>query len=162
MSEEIIVTESMRFEEPIHMTNFLNYLYRTDRAQKWTNAATVGNKEFHADGAAWLFPADYEERRQYKLEAHRAIARAVDAGNVNKIKVAPFENFIIYPPVDMDLARVAGSVFAAASKQDRWIVDLVVSHVDQSNGPHVHVVGRLEKGLRRKQGESLPHALFAL
>lgn len=158
--DTVLVGESLRFQNAMHLTNFMNYLYRTDEAQKWTCEATAENEEFHADGTAWRFCADCGERREHKLEAHRAIARSVGAMNVNMIKTGRFENLVMYLPEGMCLSDVAAEVHAAAEEQDRWALDAVVSHVDQPNGPHLHVLGHLKEGLRRKQGESLTDALL--
>lgn len=158
--DTVLVGESLRFQNAMHLTNFMNYLYRTDKAQKWTCDSTAENEEFHADGTAWRFCADYGERREHKLDAHRAIARSVGAMNVNMIKTGRFENLIMYPPAGMGLADLADEVHVAANEQKRWTLDAVVSHVDQPNGPHLHVLGHLKEGLRRKRGESLTSALF--
>lgn len=161
MSWPVDITNSQPFSNAMHLTNFINYLYRTDRAQKWTCAETVENAEFHADGSSWRFPSDYDARRNHKLDVHRDIARAVGAQYVNSIKVSPFESLIVYMPDDADPAVIAAEVYEIASEQDRWIVDLVILHADQDGRKHLHVLGHLKPGSRRKSGETMTDVVFA-
>lgn len=161
MSWPVDITDSLPFSDAMHLTNFINYLYRTDRAQKWTCAETVENAEFHADGSSWRFPSDYDTRRDHKLDVHRDIARSVGARYVNSIKVSPFESLIVYMPDDADPAVIAAEVYALASEQDRWIVDLVILHVDQDDRKHLHVLGHLKPNSRRKSGETMVNTVFA-
>lgn len=69
--EIIGITQAVGFNNPMHLTNFMNYLYRTDKNQKWTNEMTSRNAEFLPDGSVWQYAPQYETRREYKLEKHR-------------------------------------------------------------------------------------------
>lgn len=161
VSWPVDITNSLPFSDAMHLTNFINYLYRTDRAQKWTCAETVGDAEFHADGSSWRFPADTDARRSHKLDVHRDIAHAVGAQYVDSIHVSPFENLVVYMPDDADPASVTAEFYELASEQNRWIIDLVILHVDQDGRKHLHVLGHLKPGHRRKPGETMTDTVFA-
>ena len=155
------ITRSVRFENAMHMTNFFNYLYRTDKGQKWTNELTVNNVDFLADGSKWKYVSDFNERREYKLEKHRAIAKDSGVRNVNEINVTPFEIFIVYFTDETDPNLVAQDAYNRAAEQDRWEIVAMASHLDQPENPfHIHIVGRLKNGNRRKPGEDLVSALY--
>ena len=148
-------TDPMRFNDAQHLNNFLNYLYRTDRAQKWTCEATPDNREFCEDCTIEYFPDDFSARYDMKHEAHQRLMQAVGATRVFDIRVDPFESFVAYLLGGADPLDIANILFAASDTQERWTVDLIVLHVDQDGGDHLHVVGHLNDGIRRKEGESL-------
>lgn len=155
------VTESRPLTDAMHLTNFINYLYRTDRAQKWTRADTPDNVEFHADSTFWPFSPDRMERYQHKLVVHRGLAAATGADGVMSIRAHRFENLIIYMPDEADPATIAQEFFDLAAEQMRWVIDLVILHADQDDDKHLHVLGHLKQPLRRKPGETMVDAVFS-
>ena len=163
MTNEILgMTETSKFNGAMHILYFLNYLYRTDKAQKWTNGDTCRNRDHLPDGSSIEMPSDYSKRREYKLEKHRALARIDGAEGIMKIRAGRYETFIVYFAADSDPCAIAADVYGKAAAQDRWAVDAVVSHLDQGGYCHLHVLGHLAAGLRRRPGESLPDALYGL
>lgn len=163
MPNEILgITETSKFNGAVHILNYLNYLYRTDKGQKWTNGDTCRNRDHLSDGGAIEMPSDYSMRREYKLEKHRALARIDGAESIMKIRAGRYETFIVYFTADSDPCAIAADVYDRAAAQDRWVVDAVVSHLDQGGYCHLHVLGHLAAGLRRRPGESLPDALYEL
>lgn len=45
----IRVEKELRFKDAAHITNHFNYLFRCDKAQRWTNAITKGNFAIYAE-----------------------------------------------------------------------------------------------------------------
>lgn len=159
--EIIGITRAVGFNGPMHLASFLSYLYRADKGQKWDNELTPGNADFLPDGSVWQYALQSEARRAYKLEKHRAIARSAGAKSVNEIKASRFESLIVCLADDADPHSAAQDAYARASRQERWEIDAIASHLDQADGPcHIHVLGHLRAGLRRRPGESLATALY--
>lgn len=60
----------LRFADILHFYNFINYLYRTDRAQRWTNDLTARDADFDvtsSGGRARVESHSFDDRR---LELH--------------------------------------------------------------------------------------------
>lgn len=154
-SRSIEIDSAMRFEGHIHITNHINYLFRTDKGQKWTSEHTTRCIEFRPGNKPWRFPASFDERCAHKLELHRDIARNVGAANVNAIKASGFEMTRADLTNEEDAAWAANGLLQIAEGQSRWVIDLIVLHADQDDLPHLHVLGHLKPGLKRKNGENL-------
>ena len=153
----IEILDPIQFNNSAHLINFLNYLYRTDKQQKWTNELTCDNYEYFSNGTKKKFDRDYKTRHNYKLDVHRNIAKKVGAQNVTLIKAKYFQSYIIYfdeePKMSLlDYSQVlANMVYQNRKKNDDWIVDVVVSHFDQGQ-PHLHIVEhRIPRTQKRKE-----------
>ena len=136
---EFITAGALSFNDEAHLNNHLNYLFRTDKGQKWTNEYTKDNElyTFDENGEIQLFPLSTPEKRQglkeifskfisnFSLEHLRMVRFVWAEEDVYDFTDEMYDSMII-PMVDMH------KVFP---------VLLFITHVDQLDcGCHYHAI----------------------
>lgn len=134
-----------RFNGAPHFYSHLNYLYRTDKKQKWTVSGTENNLAWFSPSEVYSF-GESEQRKELHDEALLKLKDTLGVSNPSSQQGYPFVSaFCIYdtnkdakePPVGLHL--VAEHLFDAF-KQTRGVeLVCIVSHFDQANSsPHIH------------------------
>ena len=145
------------FNDCRHLYGFLNYLYRTDAAQKWTNEKTRMN-------AGFLFPETIETLKHGKKEetptldfierfqdiGHRELLHDLALGNLKRhydttnlmnSKAAKYaRSFVINADTEVIPAKTWGKLVKALHpvlEANRLTLMSAVTHVDQGV-PHLH------------------------
>ncbi|PEI44669.1 hypothetical protein [Bacillus pseudomycoides] len=88
------LSEKVGFNDKNHLVNFLNYLFRTDKKQKWTNELTDNNvflMKTKNELNVIPFPGSIEERLQLRDMMYKLLSRFVDRNHLEFLK-----NDIIY------------------------------------------------------------------
>lgn len=136
----------LKFNDSTHVNKFLEYLFRIDKNQRWTNAMTDSNLFVYAqDGKFEVFPfSDIVTTRTTMVKLSKLILEMSGLGY----------NDVTRGLIYFDLLDDNGAVLNVASVTDlSYLVNLVnlydshefyfgVVHLDQGQ-PHMHMV--LEK-----------------
>jgi hypothetical protein len=88
------LSEKVGFNDKNHLVNFLNYLFRTDKKQKWTNELTNRNvflMKTKNELDVIPFPSSIEERLQLRDMMYKLLSVFVDRNHLEFLK-----NDIIY------------------------------------------------------------------
>lgn len=148
---------NFEFNDCRHLYNFLNYLYRTDDAQKWTNAKTEKNADFwFPETTATVRHGKKEESvtldfmERFQDIEHRQLLHDLALGklkrhhgttnlmNSNAAKYA--RSFIINADTEIIPMKAWGGVVKALQpilEENRLTLMSAVTHVDQGI-PHLH------------------------
>lgn len=150
----------MIINDPQHLYSHLNYLYRTDRAQKWTCEETSGNRDLIASSAF----AGPGARQKLHDEALARIKESLKpmmlhgGGRCHRLLETALvmldQGSEAHPRIDAILPslRTPGA---------RYTVLVAVIHADQREMPrHLHLLAKFE-GKRRRPGESFDDAVAA-
>ena len=135
---EFKTSGALSFNDENHLNNYLNYLFRTDKGQKWTNEYTKENELYTFDNEGKLQAAllDEPEKRQ---DLKDAFLKALLTYPLDKLRMVRIEwpsddyyfteemyNSMIIPMMDMN------QIFP---------VILFMTHVDQlDNYCHYHAI----------------------
>lgn len=145
------------FNDCRHLYNFLNYLYRTDEAQKWTNGKTRKNSDFQYPVATATVKhgkkeelvtldfierfQDIEHRELLHYLALGKLKRHYDTTNLMNSKAAKYARaFVIDADTEVIPARTWGALFKTlypVLEANRLTLMSAVTHVDQGI-PHLH------------------------
>lgn len=82
------------FNNKEHIEDFLNYLFRTDKQQKWTNELTINNLfmiKVKGELRIINFPSSIEDRLKIKEMLHRLLLKKLENNPLES-----FKNDIIY------------------------------------------------------------------
>ncbi|WP_336992591.1 hypothetical protein [Bacillus toyonensis] len=88
------LSEKVGFNDKNHLVNFLNYLFRTDKKQKWTNELTNNNVfliKVKNELVIMSFPNNIEERLQLRDMMYELLSKFVERSHLDFLK-----NDIIY------------------------------------------------------------------
>ncbi|PFX44587.1 hypothetical protein COL32_12090 [Bacillus pseudomycoides] len=88
------LSEKVGFNDKNHLVNFLNYLFRTDKKQKWTNELTDKNvflMKTKNELDVIPFPSSIEERLQLRDMMYELLSEFLDCNHLEFLK-----NDIIY------------------------------------------------------------------
>lgn len=139
-----MTTPIAKFNDIYHYQNFLNYLFRTDKNQKWTNADIIRDFCFFVvDGkpSFFNFPEDLEERKLLRRNGWRTLTPALSH------KLLNMGNDIIYLESNRNLLNVEPEMrvdlaFHALEETNNFADNSVhVVHLDQmEEGFHIHSV----------------------
>lgn len=145
------------FHDCRHLYNFLNYLYRTDTSQKWTNEKTRMNADFwYPETAATLKRGTKEEEIKLNLIErfqdieHRELLHDLALSklkshygttNLMNSKAAKYARaFVINTDTEIIPAKTWGKLFKTLHpvlEANRLTLMSAVTHVDQGV-PHLH------------------------
>ena len=136
-----------------HLENHLNYLFRTDKGQKWTNELTPGNayiiKEPCGDGFEWVATDTLDERQELKrLVQSRIRWRAEDRGVSVKEYVpalsqtrVDYRDSGVYSFTDEVQADTEELLQDVTENTEGFDLICLVVHVDQKeNFVHTHML----------------------
>ncbi|OQR53184.1 hypothetical protein [Bacillus sp. CDB3] len=87
-------SEKVGFNDKNHLVNFLNYLFRTDKKQKWTNELTDKNvflMKSKNELDVMRFPSSIEDRMQLRDMMYKVLSVFLDRNRLEILK-----NDIIY------------------------------------------------------------------
>lgn len=136
------------FKDISHFSNHLNYLFRSDKGQKWTNRDTVKNKYLLYGGDEFIeypFPYDKQERRKIKNMFYNKHWRQYD-----KLYFACVEctySQIKFWTRDM-IEEMHEKIWALVD--EGWLVLLAVTHDDQPKMYcHYHLILKKKKNFSR-------------
>lgn len=154
-------SDNVQFNNPAHFENFLNYLFRTDKAQKNTNELTKNCVEFVVNDEKIHEPAigipfgSLDERKVRRQNGRKKIGDLTEA--ISGKKTSPFNYFntrIIYFEVKDDNDQV---ITRELNKEDMNQVmvkiienlhsekdKLYIAHLDQDDDYHIHVVSLID------------------
>lgn len=137
-------TESVGFSNDGHFHNFINYLLRVDKSQKWSTKNTPLNIYYFIDSHGDLqfgFCGDVGERSDLKKEMYKVLMPHVrqDGSDVYRNDIAYLDIGEVYDPNSDDLLDVLIEVFKLV--RENSIKDeketIYVMHLDQENF-HIH------------------------
>lgn len=146
-------TDNTGFNNPAHLENFLNYLYRTDKAQKHTNALTTKCMEFAVhNGDVFVKPfGTLDERLERRQKGRQFLGDITEAVSGRKTSPSKFFNtkiiyFEVFGDDDRDITREldeeslheAMQMLVTTLHEERNC--LYVAHLDQDDAYHIHVV----------------------
>lgn len=140
----------MIVNDPQHLYSHLNYLYRTDRAQKWTCEETAGNRDLIVSSAF----AGLVERQKLHDEALARIKESLkpmtlcDGSRCHRL----LETTLVMLDREVEAAPRIDAIFPSFRTLDaRYTVLVAVVHADQREMPcHLHLLAKFEGKRRRK------------
>ena len=139
-----------KFNNKSHVSNHLNYLFRTDKSQKWTNNFTQFNYFVRfKDGKLMhgMFPEKLEDRLVLKEDLKLDIFRELEVDNLNMImfninvnnKIVSIDEMLEAVSVE-DLLKNLLDFYSAVIFIDKDLFPVaLVAHFDQIN-PHFHLI----------------------
>lgn len=146
-------TGSLGFNNPSHFGNFLNYLYRTDKAQKNTNHLTENcfTAVVTEDDVLILPFGDLEDRLENRQKKRRFLGELTEIVSgkktspckyfINKIVYVSFlddnENDIKSKVSKEQVQEIMKDVILNIHDEKNY---LYVAHLDQDDDYHIHVV----------------------
>lgn len=146
-------TDSLRFNDPIHFENFLNYLYRTDKAQKNTNNLTENCfAAVVVENDVLMLPfVDLETRLSHRKKARQFLGKLTEVISgkknspcnffINKIIYFSFlddnENDIKNNLSKEHIQEILKDVILKIHDEKNC---LYVAHLDQDGDYHIHIV----------------------
>lgn len=83
------LSERVGFNDKNHLVNFLNYLFRTDKKQKWTNELTDNNVFLmkSTDGLNVIpFPRSIEERLKLRDMMYKLVSGFIEKDDLRYLK----------------------------------------------------------------------------
>lgn len=138
------------FEDSFHLYNFMNYLYRTDASQKWTNDQTPECESLilGADTASYSpfgFPRQRQKLHDEALASMREALGVTNLGAGRVLRklfafyiaaVGEDERPVRNPVTEFPVPKLA----TAFDLSEEASLLLMVSHVDQEARSHIHGV----------------------
>lgn len=168
----LMFTDELSFSDVQHLYNHLNYLFRTDRYQKWTNEATEEDLAWLSEaGSGSVLEAHHFNGLDHRQEIHDACLAALKAHystgnlasanayrNLFMARIVPVysdeEGHLLgqeWYPLDT-LDTVAG-IWRAFARHESATLLCMAAHLDQEEPNHLHLLfgwdGRKPRGISR-------------